>query len=112
MTNIPAKDAIGEVRVNTARHLSAMMLRNLERHLSRLDTDDCAHRARKLSDAVELAYGLLWLAPDTEDPEGRPAGFEQTCTALARLALLEHLDRAGQARGIEAARHEMAGDDL
>jgi hypothetical protein len=41
-----------------------------------------------MSDAIELAYGLLWHDRPTE----------------ARAVLLALLDKAGQARGIDAAR--------
>jgi hypothetical protein len=48
--------------------------------------------------AIELAYGLLWHAQtDTRTPEGMSIN-------LARLALLEQLDRDGQARGLTLAR--------
>lgn len=48
--------------------------------------------------AIEMAYGLLWRI--TIDMQSRPGWL----TYQARQALLELLDRDGQARGIEAAR--------
>jgi hypothetical protein len=54
------------------------------------------------STVIELAYGLLWAAPvDTRTPNG-------LAVSLARRALLALLDRAGQARGIAAARAAIA----
>src|SRR5689334_20536634 len=51
---------------------------------------------------IELAYGILWTAPvDTRTPEGLRI-------SLARQALLEHIDRDGQARGITAGREAIA----
>lgn len=53
---------------------------------------------RDAAQALELAYGLIWHVPvDKATEAGR-------CVSLARLALLEQLDRAGQSRGIDAAR--------
>jgi hypothetical protein len=54
--------------------------------------------AQDAAQAIELAYGLIWYVPvDKATEAGR-------CVSLARLALLEQLDRDGQARGITAAR--------
>lgn len=48
--------------------------------------------------AIELAYGLLWCVPvDRATEAGR-------LVYMARKALLEQLDKDGQARGITAAR--------
>lgn len=57
---------------------------------------------RSAQDAIELAYGLLWcMSIDRETPNGLLA-------SEARQALLLHLDRDGQARGISAARATLA----
>lgn len=49
-------------------------------------------------DAMELAYGLLWIVGcDRSTKTGR-------ALYLARAALYERLNRIGQARGITAAR--------
>ncbi len=53
------------------------------------------------SRAIELAYGLLW---DTWLADTSRAGL---AIKLARQALLEHLDKAGQARGISLAKAAM-----
>jgi hypothetical protein len=51
--------------------------------------------------AIELAYGLLWsVGIDRATHDGQ-------ALYLARKALLEHLDKDGQARGITAARDAM-----
>lgn len=53
---------------------------------------------RSSQETLELAYGLLWCVPvDRSTEPGR-------LVSMARKALLEHLDRDGQARGITAAR--------
>lgn len=57
--------------------------------------------ASALSDAIEIAYGLLWLAAPSRET------WDGIALAEARKALLAHLDKAGQARGIEAARQMM-----
>jgi hypothetical protein len=49
-------------------------------------------------DAMELAYGLLWMVGCDRSAKRGEALY------LARKALYERLDRAGQARGITAAR--------
>lgn len=49
------------------------------------------------ADAMELAYGLLWLVPvDTHTKTG-------LCVSLARKALLGQLDRDAKLRGLKAA---------
>ncbi len=58
------------------------------------------------SRAIELAYGLLWeISMDTRSPTGLRV-------SLARRALLEQLDRAGQARGIALARDALLLPEL
>lgn len=53
------------------------------------------------SEAMELAYGLLWVVGcDRSTPNGQ-------ALYLARKALYEKLDKAGQARGITAAREAL-----
>lgn len=50
------------------------------------------------TEAIELAYGMIWHVDiDNATERGR-------CISAARLALLSQLDKAGQARGIEAAK--------
>lgn len=48
-------------------------------------------------EASELAYGLLWMVGCDRSTKAGEALF------LARKALYEKMDRAGQARGIDAA---------
>lgn len=55
-----------------------------------------------MTDIIELAYGLLWSASCDRSTHDGHAVY------LARKALLEHLDKDGQARGITAARDAMA----
>ncbi|MDE5451352.1 hypothetical protein GWE18_00480 [Bradyrhizobium sp. CSA112] len=49
------------------------------------------------TDAMELAYGLLWVVGCDRSTKNGNALY------LARKALYERLDRAGQYRGIDAA---------
>lgn len=49
-------------------------------------------------DAMELAYGLLWMAGCDRSTKNGEALY------LARKALYERMNRSGQARGITAAR--------
>lgn len=53
------------------------------------------------SEAIELAYGLLWVVGCDRSTKDGQALY------LARKALYERLDRAGQARGITAAREAL-----
>lgn len=54
--------------------------------------------ADETADAIELAYGMIWHVDiDNATERGR-------CISAARLALLGRLDKAGQARGIAAAK--------
>jgi hypothetical protein len=53
-------------------------------------------------DAMELAYGLLWVVGCDRSTE---AG---QCLYLARKALYERMNKEGQARGITAAREAIA----
>lgn len=54
--------------------------------------------AMNTADAIELAYGLIWHVDiDKATERGR-------CISAARIALLGQLDKAGQARGITAAK--------
>lgn len=63
-----------------------------------------------LAEAVELAYGILWLFGDNENPnEYRPKNWDLLCANGARQVLLQRLDKAGQARGIEKARTLLTG---
>ncbi|WP_440640238.1 hypothetical protein ACSHT2_02525 [Bradyrhizobium sp. PUT101] len=56
---------------------------------------------RSQSEAIELAYGLLWhVSVDNGTERGR-------CITMARLAMLEQIDKPGQARGITAAREKI-----
>ena len=50
-----------------------------------------------ISEAVELAYGLLWLTPKRDDKADR-----------AREALYSILDSDGRIRGIKAAQDALA----
>jgi hypothetical protein len=50
------------------------------------------------NDAMELAYGLLWMVGCDRSTKDGQALY------LARKALYERLDKAGQFRGITAAR--------
>lgn len=52
-------------------------------------------------DAMELAYGLLWVVGCDRSTKNGQALY------LARKALYERLDRGGQARGITAAREAL-----
>lgn len=57
-------------------------------------------------EASEIAYGLLWMV-----------GCDRSTTAgealyLARKALYEKMDRAGQVRGITAARAALGADHI
>jgi hypothetical protein len=104
-----------ELRTNTLRFIERFM-RSIEGQgfggSSFYDTS--ARFAAEVASDLELAYGLLWLGSDaaTENParHKRP-GWDEACWNTARRVLLHHLDRAGQARGIEAARQMMTGDD-
>lgn len=51
----------------------------------------------RASAAIELAYGLLWLAPTDRDTRVGELAYQ------ARQALLPHLDREGRMRGLRAA---------
>lgn len=57
------------------------------------------------AEAVELAYGLLWVVGCDRSTRGGNALY------LARKALLEQLDRAGQGRGISAARKVLKDEE-
>jgi hypothetical protein len=56
-------------------------------------------------EAIELAYGLLWVVGCDRSTRGGNALY------LARKALLEQLDRAGQGRGISAARKVLKDEE-
>jgi hypothetical protein len=58
------------------------------------------------SSAIELAYGLLWMVGCDRSTKAGEALY------LARKALYERLDRAGQARGITAARSAIGVDHI
>ena len=53
-------------------------------------------------DAMELAYGLLWMVGCDRGTKDGQALY------LARKALYERMNREGQARGITAAREAVA----
>lgn len=57
-------------------------------------------------EAAELAYGLLWMVGCDRSTKGGEALY------LARKALYEKMDRAGQARGITAARAALGVDHI
>lgn len=83
-------------------HLQTNSARLIARVLDRYDAVDRATAqaaAHRLAEAVELAYGLLWSMV-----AARPGDYDLAAAREARRALVHHLDRAGQARGIEAAR--------
>jgi hypothetical protein len=104
-----------ELRTNTLR-LIERFLRSIEGHGygGSADYGTSVRFVSEVAADLELAYGLLWLGADdaSENPERhkRP-GWDLACWNAARRVLLHHLDRAGQARGIEAARQMMTGDD-
>lgn len=104
-----------EMRTNTLRFIERFM-RSIEGQgfNDKSFYDTSARFSSEAANDIELAYGLLWLGGDSvsENPDRhkRP-GWDLACWNAARRVLLHHLDRAGQARGIEAARHMMTGDD-
>lgn len=55
-------------------------------------------------EAAELAYGFLWMVGCDRSTKAGEALY------LARKALYEKMDRAGQARGITAARTALGVD--
>lgn len=57
-------------------------------------------------EAAELAYGLLWMVGCDRSTKAGEALY------LARKALYETMDRAGQARGITAARAALGIDHI
>jgi hypothetical protein len=57
-------------------------------------------------EAAELAYGLLWMVGCDRSTKAGEALY------LARKALYEKMDRAGQARGITAARAALGVDHI
>ena len=57
-------------------------------------------------EASELAYGLLWMVGCDRSTKAGEALY------LARKALYEKMDRAGQARGITAARAALGVDHI
>jgi hypothetical protein len=57
-------------------------------------------------EASELAYGLLWMVGCDRSTKAGEALY------LARKALYEKMDRAGQARGITAARKALGTDHI
>lgn len=57
-------------------------------------------------EASELAYGLLWMVGCDRSTKAGEALY------LARKALYEKMDRAGQARGITAARIALGVDHI
>lgn len=92
-----------------SQRLAAQVTAASDRALAQLETELAAvvgaaapparrPRARNAAEAIELAYGLIWHVPvDKATEAGR-------CASMARLALLEKLDRDSQRRGIDAAR--------
>lgn len=57
-------------------------------------------------EAAELAYGLLWMVGCDRSTKAGEALY------LARKALYEKMDRAGQSRGITAARAALGTDHI
>jgi hypothetical protein len=57
-------------------------------------------------DAMELAYGLLWMVGCDRSTKVGEALY------LARKALYEKMDRAGQARGITAAQQALGQERI
>jgi hypothetical protein len=57
-------------------------------------------------DAMELAYGLLWMVGCDRSTKAGEALY------LARKALYEKMDRAGQARGIDAAQKALGVEHI
>lgn len=57
-------------------------------------------------EASELAYGLLWMVGCDRSTKAGEALY------LARKALYEKMDRAGQARGITAAREALGTEHI
>ena len=57
------------------------------------------------TDAMELAYGLLWIVGCDRSTKNGQALY------LARKALYGRLNKAGQARGITAARAALGESD-
>ncbi|MGY4288844.1 hypothetical protein ACVWXO_008064 [Bradyrhizobium sp. LM2.7] len=51
------------------------------------------------SEAIELAYGLLWFVPDSD---------QHALSRLAREALRGQLDREARIRGVAAAQDRLA----
>lgn len=101
-----------DLRTNQGRLIERFM-RSIEDHgyggMGNYETARVA--ASDLAEAVELAYGLLWLFGDTENPnERRPRDWDRLCANGARQTLLRRLDKAGQARGIETARLLITGE--
>jgi hypothetical protein len=57
-------------------------------------------------EAAELAYGLLWMVGCDRSTKAGEALY------LARKALYEKMDRAGQARGITAAQQALGQERI
>jgi hypothetical protein len=70
-----------------------------------LSTPPVAAESNASVEAIELAYGLLWVVGCDRSTPGGNALY------LARKALLEQLDRAGQGRGISAARKVLKDEE-
>lgn len=74
-------------------------------HVYPFDTVDKVNAERGTVDAckqaMELAYGLLWVVGCDRSTKNGQALY------LARKAIYERLDKAGQARGITAARETL-----
>ncbi len=65
------------------------------------EADDAYVQMADLKKQVELTYGLLWIVGCDRSTKNGNALY------LARKALYEQLDKAGQARGIDAARKHL-----
>jgi hypothetical protein len=75
-----------------------------ERRLSMIEADSVISPNLTDREAAELAYGLLWMVGCDRSTKAGEALY------LARKALYEKMDRAGQVRGIIAARAALGVD--
>lgn len=71
-----------------------------------IDADSVISPSMTDREASELAYGLLWMVGCDRSTKAGEALY------LARKALYEKMDRAGQARGITAARTALGVDHI
>lgn len=69
-------------------------------------TDKIINPSMTDRNAMELAYGLLWMVGCDRSTKVGEALY------LARKGLYEKMDRAGQARGITAAREALGTDHI